>query len=432
MADHRHSRATGCGEYHALSRRQFLRQASVAAAAASAPAWLPRVTYAQSENSARDVMVCVFLRGGMDGLSSVVPFGEPDYYTARPTIRIMPPDSSDANRAINLNGFFGFPPAMGALLPAYLAGRLLIVHATGSIDSSRSHFDAQHYMEVGMPGQSALVTGWLGRHLATRSPARPTASLRALSFTFGLTETLAGGPLTMPIPDPANFGLTGISSSRTARLEWLGTAFAGESDPLRTSALNTQRTIAALAGLGINTYLPSGNAVYANNSFARALRSTAALIRADIGVEVVQIDLGGWDTHSAQAPATGSMAATMRTLADGLAAFHADMDGSSRIDRVTAVVMSEFGRNVRENGSAGTDHGRGNCMFVLGGAVNGGQVLARWPGLARLTDNQDLTVTIDHRDILSEIVAKRLGNAALDVVFPGHAPVAYNAIRFGY
>lgn len=432
MAHHPTTDDLACPEYRALSRRAFLRQTSAAAAALSVPAWLPKVSYAQSYASARDVIVCVFLRGGMDGLSVVVPYGETEYYRVRPTIAVPQPDSTSANRALDLNGFFGFPPAMAALLPAYRAGHLLAIQATGSIDPSRSHFDAQHYMEIGVPGQSALVTGWLGRHLATRAPEKPAAPLRALSFSFGLTETLGGAPLALPIPDPANFGLSGNSASRTQRLSWLATAFDREVDPLRSSALNTQRTISLLSTLGINSYAPAGNAVYPNTSFARALRSTAALIRADIGVEAVQIDLSGWDTHSAQGPLTGSMATTMRTLAEGLAAFHADMDGASQLNRITVVVISEFGRNVRENGSQGTDHGRGNCMFVLGGAVAGGQVLTNWPGLQRLQDNQDLIVTIDHRDILAEIVSKRLGNQALDVVFPDLQPVFRGAIRYAY
>jgi uncharacterized protein (DUF1501 family) len=432
MASHSHPDSLACGEYRSLSRRAFIRRGAAAAAVMSVPGWLPRVSYAQTFASSRDVIVCVFLRGGMDGLSVVVPYGEAEYYRMRPTIAVPRPDSTSTNRALDLNGFFGFPPAMAALLPAYRAGHLLAVQATGSIDPSRSHFDAQHYMEVGVPGQSALVTGWLGRHLATRSPEKPNAPLRALSFTFGLTETLGGAPLALPIPDPANFGLTGTSASRSQRESWLGTAYERETDPLRSSALNTQRTISTLAALNINAYQPSGGTVYPNTTFARALRSTAALVRADVGVEAVQIDLGGWDTHASQAPLTGSMATTMRTLAEGLAAFHADLEGASQLGRVTVVAMSEFGRNVRENGSQGTDHGRGNCMFVMGGAVAGGRVMARWPGLLQLQDNQDLMVTLDHRDILAEIVSKRLGNQALGVVFPGHTPNMPGAINFAY
>ena len=423
-----------CQEYNALTRRSFVGRSAAAAIALTSPAWLPRVTYAQTDDSARDVIVCIFLRGGMDGLSVVVPFGDPAYYTLRPTIAVPRPDSSAAIRATNLDGFFGLPPGMTPLLPAYTAGNVLFVQATGSIDPTRSHFDAQHYMEIGAPGSSSLVSGWLGRHLATRPPMKASASLRALAFTYGMTETLAGGPLTLPIPDPATFALAGTSSTRTQRLAWLRRSYGLESDPLRTAAANTERTITTLSALNISGYVPAGGAVYPTASFGRALRSTAALIRADIGVEAVQIDLGGWDTHNAQNPLNGSMNSTMRGLADALAAFHADMDGANLMHRVTVVAMSEFGRTARENGSQGTDHGHGNCMIVMGGNVNGGQVMTQWPGLAtpNLYQGQDLSVTIDHRDILAEIVARRLGNTELSTVFPNFSPTAREAVRVGH
>jgi uncharacterized protein (DUF1501 family) len=300
----------------------------------------------------------------------------------------------------------------------------LIVHATGSTDPSRSHFDAQFFMEVGKPGDKNVVTGWLGRHLATKPPAKADAALRAIGFAFGLPQTLVGGPSTLPIPDPANFGLSGTSSTRTQRLAWLGTAYQTESDPLKTAALNTQRTINTLSALNINAYAPAGGAVYPANSFGNAMKATAALIRADIGIEAAQIDIGGWDTHSAQGPITGGMAQTMTQLAQGLGAFHADMNGANRMGRITVVVMSEFGRVAKENGSQGTDHGHGNVMFVMGGAVRGGRVLTNWPGLnaGQLYQNQDLAVTIDYRDILAEIVLNRLGNTNLDLVFPSFTP----------
>ena len=419
-----------CAEYNQLSRRDFLARSTAAAVVATTPAWLPEVTYAQTEDTTRDIIVSIFLRGGADGLSLVVPYAEDVYYQLRPTIAVPRPDSTNANRAVDLNGFFGLPPAMASLLPAYRAGQLLIIHATGSTDPSRSHFDAQAFMEIGVPNQQAYATGWLGRHLASKPPMKPNAALRALAFNYGLPLMLAGGPDALPIPDPGNFGIAGTSSTRTARLNWLANAFQGQPDPLRQSAMNTQRTITQLSAIGISTYVPAGGAVYPTSSFGNALRSTAALIRADVGVEAVQIDLGGWDTHSAQGTLTGGMANSMRTLADALAAFHADMVGASRIGRLTVVAMSEFGRNVRENGSQGTDHGHGNVMFVMGGSTVGGQVMTQWPGLAvaQQYQQQDLQVTIDYRDILAEIVSRRLGNQQLDVVFPGFAPTFRGAV----
>jgi len=411
-----------CDEYRQLSRREFMARGTATAVALSVPAWLPRVTYAQSASS-RDVLISIFLRGGADGLSLVPPFAEPSYYTLRPTLAIPPP-GSPANAALNLDNFFGFPPAMAALLPAFQAGQLLVVHACGSTDPTRSHFDAQFFMEIGKPGDLNVVTGWLGRHLASLPPMRVDAALRGIGFNYGLPQTLVGAPDTLPIPDPANFGLSGSSSTRAQRLAWLGTAYQTERDPLRTAALNTQRTITALSALNINGYVPAGGAVYPGGSFGAALRSTAALIRADMGIEAVQIDLGGWDTHSAQGPINGGMAVTMQQFAQAIGAFHADMVGANRITNVTLVATSEFGRVARENASQGTDHGHGNAMFVLGGAVRGGRVLTAWPGLAagQLYQNQDLQVTIDYRDILAETVLRRLGNTNLDLVFPGYTP----------
>jgi uncharacterized protein (DUF1501 family) len=417
-----------CDEYRQLSRREFVSRTTATAVALSVPAWLPRVTYAQTEAD-RDILVSIFLRGGADGLTLVPPFGEPSYYTLRPTIAIPRPDSGSATPALNLDGFFGLPTAMAALLPAYQSGQLLIVHATGSTDPSRSHFDAQFFMEIGKPGDLNVVTGWLGRHLASRPPMRVDAALRGIGFAFGLPQTLVGAPDTLPIPDPANFGLSGTSSTRAQRLAWLGTAYASERDPLRTAALNTQRTINTLSALNIGGYVPAGGAVYPGGSFGAALRSTGALIRADMGVEAVQIDIGGWDTHSAQGPLNGGMAVTMGQLAQGLAAFHADMNASNRMGRITVIAVSEFGRVARENASQGTDHGHGNVMFVMGGAVRGGRVLRIWPGLAagQLYQNQDLQVTIDYRDILAEVVLRRLGNTNLDLVFPGFTPTMRGA-----
>ena len=420
-----------CHEYRQLSRRSFMARTTASAIALATPAWLPRVTFAQSDSSSRDVIVSIFLRGGADGLTLVAPFGDPAYYSLRPTIAIPRPDSSNANRGVDLDGFFCLPNAMASLLPAYQAGHLLVVHATGSTDPTRSHFDAQNYMEVGVPGANDLATGWLGRHLASRPPMKADAALRAVGFSFGMPLTLAGAPATLPIPDPSNFGLSGSSTTRTARLNWLANTYASEPDPLKSAALNTQRTIATLTGLNIAGYVPAGAAVYPTGTFAAALRSTAALIRADIGVEAVQIDISGWDTHSAQGPLTGGMATNMRTFATSLAAFHQDLEGAGRLNQVTLAAISEFGRVARENGSQGTDHGHGNCMFVMGGNTNGGRVMSNWPGLSagQLYENQDLAITIDYRDILAEIVSQRLDNTALDYVFPGYTPSFRGAVR---
>lgn len=419
---------SGCSEYNRLSRRGFLSGAAGAAATSFLPIfpeWLPRVVLAEAADSSRDVIVSIFLRGGADGLSLCVPFSDPEYYAGRPSIAIPRPDSSAQNRGVALDDDFAFPRAMSPLMPAYEAGDLLVVHATGSIDPSRSHFDAQRFIEVGKPRDPRLATGWLGRHLAAVAPMRTNATLRGLGISSGLAKTLVGAPRTLPIPDPANFAIQGAAATRSQRATWLRGDYAGSAEPVRSAAVDALNTIDLLRLIDFNGYRPALGAIYPNTSFGRALRSTAALIKADLGLEAVQIDVGGWDTHTNQDPLAGAMFNLMQTLSGSLAAFHADVVASGFPQGVTVVVLSEFGRNVRQNGSFGTDHGRGNCMFVMGRSIAGGRVLVNgWPGLARenLEAGQDLKVTLDHRDILAEVVRNRLGNPNLGAVFPDYVP----------
>jgi uncharacterized protein (DUF1501 family) len=254
---------------------------------------------------------------------------------------------------------------------------------------------------------------------------RSNAPLRALGLSQGLQRSLVGAPKTLPIPNPAGFGLGGSATSRVERSDWLRSDYATVDTSIGAPALDALNTLTLLNSINFTGYAPSGGAVYPNSGFGRGMRSAAALIKADIGIEAIQIDAGGWDTHSAQAPLTGSMSRTMTDLAQSLAAFHADAMTGGVAYRITVVVLSEFGRNVRENGSQGTDHGRGSCMFVMGPGIAGGRVLTNnWVPLARenLEAGQDLRVTIDHRDILSEIVSRRLGNTNLGVIFPGYVP----------
>ena len=419
---------TGCSEYKALSRRQFMQRTSVAAlTAALGPAWLPRVAYAQDATTDRDIIVSIYLRGGCDGLSLCVPHGEDAYYTARPTINVPRPDSGDPNAALDLDGFFGFPPAFQPLLEAFDAGNLLVVHATGSMDETRSHFDAQHFMEVGKPRDPSLITGWLGRHVMTAPPLRDDAFLRALGISNALQRTLVGAPLALATPRPDDFALFGAAEAHPLRLMSLDEMYMATDEPIRTSATNTQRTLELLDAIDFDNYTPYGGAVYPQNDFGRSIRSAAALIKADAGVEALAVDIGGWDTHENQGTLFGGLSQIMSGLGGALGAFHTDVIGEGN-HNVTVVVMSEFGRNVRQNASNGTDHGHGNMMLAMGTHINGGQVLADWPGLEpeQLYEGQDLDVTIDYRDILAEIVQNRLGNMALDQVFPEFTPTFRN------
>jgi uncharacterized protein (DUF1501 family) len=429
MADG-HDDHHGCAEYAALTRRDLLFAAGGLGFSALLPAWLPQVVLAQSANSTRDIIVSVFLSGGTDGLSMVAPFGDPDYYTGRPNIASPRPDAAGTGpRLTALDNFFGFSPGMAPLYPAYQAGDLLVAHATGSVNTSRSHFDAQRYMEAGKPADARLVGGWLGRHLATSPPLRSDAPLRALGLTSGLPRTLAGGPKALPIPNPANFTVGGSGTTAPQRTQWLADNYRDALDPLAANALDATNTVALLQRVNFTGYAPANGAQYPTSSFGNALRSAAALIKADVGVEAIHAFNGGWDTHVNQGNLEtldgGGMHTRMLDLSRALAAFYADVIQGNSPHSVTVVVVSEFGRNARENGNRGTDHGRGNVAYFMGRKIAGGRVLTNgWPGLARenLEAGQDLRVTLDHRDLLAEIVQVRLGNPNLGAIFPDFTP----------
>lgn len=422
-----------CNEYEQLSRRQFLGwTAAATAAAAAAPAWLPRVTFASSFVSGRDVIVSIYLRGGADGLTLVPPYGDPQYAVLRPTLAIAPPGG--ANGAVDLNGYFGLAPAMSPLLTPYVNGHLLVVQATGLTDGTRSHFDAQRFMELGKAQDPTISTGWLGRHIATAPPFDSNAAARAIGIAYQLQTSLAGAPKSVPVPDLASYTISGSSTTRTARLTALSDMHNLVPEPLKAAANNTRATITALANVNAGAYTPIAGVTYPNTSFGKALKQTAALIKADIGVEAVAIDRGNWDTHSNQGNlGTGTMAQNMTDLAGSLRAFYDDViiGGTANGFPVTVVVMSEFGRRPQENASQGCDHGHGNAMFAMGKKIVGGQVLTQWPTLSNLYQNLDLQVTIDHRDILAEIVSKRLGNPNLAAVFPSFTPTMRNIALVG-
>jgi len=420
-----------CTEYKNISRRGFLGGASTATiAAAIGYSWLPRMAFAQDTQAVRDIVISVYLRGGADGCTLVVPHGDAGYYAARPTIAIPKPNSGQNGRATDLNGFFGFPQAMLPLLPAYQNNHLAIVHAVGSSNWSRSHFDAQKFMEESDRNSLNGQSGWLGRHLGTVSEKNPGSPMRGVSLTYGLVRTMSGGPKTLPIPNPDDFGYEGYFPDRNEMSSWIANQYNRVQDMTKQAVRDTRNVIATLDSIDFANYLPKGGAVYENNYFAQGLKATAAMIKANIGLEAVHLDLDGWDTHADQAPIGGYMDGLMQTLSKALAAFYKDMVGSNRMD-FTMVVLSEFGRNVVENGSRGTDHGAGNAMFVMGGKVNGGQVYGSWPGCAtnKLLDGYDLKMTTDYRDILAEVVKKRLGNNNVAAVFPDFTPTYRNVVQ---
>lgn len=408
-----------------LSRRQFLGRGTLATAATlTMPAWMPKVAMGQVASN-QDIIVAIFLNGGADGLSLCVPHGDDNYYVHRQSEAIPRPDSTSVNKCIDLDGFFGLSPAFQPLMESFQDDKLLFVHATGAAKSgwTRSHFDAARWHQLGKPNDIAVGSGWLARHLSTSPSMFPNAPLRAISMTYGLMDLLWNGPSTLPIPDPEYFGYEGWFPHRADMMASLKAAYEETSDPLKSVAKNTQTTVDLLQAIDFEHYTPAGGAVYPEDSgIARSLRATAAMIRADMGVEAITIDLGGWDTHENQGAVDGFLREHMGELAAALGAFYTDLMAANKRNFVV-VAMSEFGRKVMQNGT-GCDHGTGNAMMLLGGNVLGGRVLRQWPGLdeSQLLDGQDLKVTIDYRDILAEVVKKRLKNNNVAQVFPNYTP----------
>ena len=308
---------------------------------------------------------------------------------------------------------------MGALREVYGSGHLAVVHAAGSPDPSRSHFAAMEGMERGTPGRST-PTGWLARHLES-APWTNSSPFRALGLGTTVQSALRGPVPTLALQSIADFHLTGRDDQLSALQRTLAQLYrTGTEEPLRGAAGETFRTVDALGTLAAEAYTPAAGAAYPESTFGGALKQVAQLVKAEVGLEVACVDAGGWDTHEEQGGADGWLSDMIADFGAGLAAFYADMQ--AYLDRVTVVTMSEFGRRVAENASRGTDHGHGNAMFVMGGGVRGG-VHTRWPGLhAEGLDDGDLAVTTDYRDVLAEILSKRLGNRALDRVLLDYTP----------
>jgi len=384
------------------------------------PTWMPRFAFAPHNTAPRgDTLVVVFLRGAADVLNMVVPHGEEAYYQLRPTLGIPHPDDSKAKkeeRALDLDGFFGFHPSMRALLDAWTAQQLALIHACGAPDESHSHFKAMELMERGVDDERGPASGWIGRHLATLNTGN-SSPLRAVGMGTRPQRSLSGSVPVSALRSIADFHLGGDPHALQQMRAALNTVY--EDDVLGQETLSIMDTLQTLDPL---TYFPSRSAKYPDSEFGLALKQTAMLIKAEVGLEVSAIDVGGWDTHFAQGASTGQMSDLMKDLADGLAAFHADM--FNHLHQLTALTMSEFGRRASENGSLGTDHGHGSMMMVLGGNVNGGKVHGEWPGMreGQLIEPGDLAVTTDYRDVLAEVLVRRLNNRATNEIFPNYEP----------
>ncbi len=413
------------------TRRDFLKGMSafgaVGVSKALFPAWMPRLAFRQPDQAPGDVLVAVFLRGGIDGLSAVVPYGDgANYYDARPSLAVPEP-GSDSSAALDLNGYFGFHQSFAPLIDIYKSGALAVVHATGSTDPSRSHFDAMQFMEYGTPGDKTTGTGWVGRHLQSAS-WQNNSPFRAVGMGAMVPASLRGPVSPLSLRSIADFHLKGREGELRRAEQILAQLYTVEAPQgmLDRQAKLVFDTVDMLQQLNANNYQPANSANYPADEygFGMGLQQIAQLIKAGVGLEVACIDLGGWDTHESQGTHGGYFSNLLSTFGRGLNAFYTDLQDS--MSNITVVTMSEFGRRVAENASNGTDHGHGNFMLLMGGGVKGGQVYANWPTLApdKLNDG-DLAITTDYRDVLAEVISQRLKNPAIDQVFPNfqHTPI---------
>jgi uncharacterized protein (DUF1501 family) len=407
-----------------VSRRVFLKNGAFAMVSLGfAPSFLARTAFAAGRGRQ---LIAIFQRGAVDGLNVVVPFADPEYYRARPSIAIAQPGSTRVGSgaanparqdegAIDLDGFFGLNPRLRMLEPFWKRREMAIVHACGSHDPTRSHFDAQDFMESGTPGVKSTGDGWLNRYLQARQTEQ-ASSFRAVSLTQQLPRVLQGRASAVAMSDLAQFGVRG---------DRMGTSFEEQYTAAADLVLNgagrdTFNAIRTLKTADPARYQPEHGAEYPRTPFGQALKQIAQLTKAGVGLEVAFADLGGWDTHVNQGGAQGQLATRLNDFGGSIAALLTDL--SDRLGDVVVLTMSEFGRAVNENGNRGTDHGHGNAMMVFGGGVRGGKVYGRWPGLARdqRYDGRDLAVTTDFRDVFGEVVVRHLGLTNTAPVFPGY------------
>jgi len=406
-----------------MNRRFFIKSGSIALASfgvmTTAPSFLKRALAESLEkNGKRRTLIAIFQRGAVDGLNVVVPFGESAYYDMRPNIAIPKPNGG-AEAAINLDGYFGLHPALSSFKPLWDSKRLAIVHASGSPDNTRSHFDAQDYMESGTPGVKSTRDGWLNRYLQAKADESKSL-FRAVSMTQQMPRAMQGKAPTLAISNLADFRIRAGQTSDSVQGGFESLYDEAVNDGLHGTGKETFEAINYLKQVNPAQYKAENGAMYPNTPFGNALRQTAQLIKAGVGLEVAFADIGGWDTHVNEGNQQGQLGNLLRQFSSAITAFYTDL--GQRMDDVVILTMSEFGRTARENGNRGTDHGHANAMFVVGNSVRGGRVYGQWPGLKsdQLYEGRDLALTTDFRDVFGEIAQKHLGASNLKAVFPGY------------
>ncbi|HMH15052.1 MAG TPA: DUF1501 domain-containing protein [Edaphobacter sp.] len=400
-----------------ITRRGFMKDGALALVGTSTiPSFLTRSVMAEMTTAAanKKKLVVLFQRGAADGLNIVVPYREKNYYSMRPSIAIQ------QNEVLDLDGFFGLHPAMAAFKPLYDQGHLAIIHAAGSPDMTRSHFDAQDYMESGTPGVKVTQDGWLNRALQAEMLAGKPSAFRAVALGTEVPRTLQGKLPAIAVNNLADFSVAGRGPQTSPISNAFQAMYDESSDAvLHGTGQETFEAVKMLKAADPSKYQPAAGVEYPKSQFANSLKQVAQLLKANLGVEAAFSDIGGWDTHQNQGNANGQLANRLKEFSEAISAFWKDM--GQEAENVTLVTMSEFGRTARQNGTGGTDHGHANVMFVLGGQVKGGKVYGRWPGLSneQLNEGRDLAVTTDFRRVLGEAAYKTLGSKNLELVFPG-------------
>ena len=408
-----------------MERRVFVKSGALALVTMGlSPSFLRRTAFGMELANVPKgkVLICLFQRGAADALNIVVPHGERAYYAMRPSINIPQPSRANPGGAIDLDGFFGLHPALAPLKPLYDRGLLAPIHAVGSPSTTRSHFDAQDYMETGTPDVKGTSDGWLNRYLAVKGTCDECnlgkTPFRAVSLTPQTPRILEGPSPTVAMNSLDEFSVRATGSS-AERLEALYRT--GSADLVHGTGTEMFDAVKMLRSANPQKYLPQNGADYPRSQFGLRLLQIAQLIKANVGLEIAFADVGGWDTHVNQGSSTGQLAQRLNDFSQSIAALVTDL--GDRMDDVVIMTMSEFGRMARENGNRGTDHGHAGALFVIGGHVKGGKVHGKWPGLEQeqLYEGRDLALTTDFRSVFAEVVSHHLGARALDRVFPGFA-----------
>jgi uncharacterized protein (DUF1501 family) len=428
-----------------ITRRVFLKQGALSfvclgAGAFVGPAFLRQAARAAELGSSageNKILICIFQRGAVDGLSMVVPYADPFYYQSRQEISLAPPmQAGGVNNVMDLDGYFGLNPALSALLPIYKAGHLAPIQACGSPNDSRSHFDSQDLMEAGVDFDKSVQEGWLNR-LAPFCPedAAKASPFQAVSMTPVIPRSLQGPQETMAIHDLDTFGMRNdiYVPMHGGKAEGFESMYSQAIDTvLHGEARESFDAIGMLKAIRSKPYVPSNGAVYPSDPFGKNLKQIAQLIKGNVGMQIAFAEIQGWDTHANQGNAQGQLSRRLKVFGDSLAALYHDL--GDRMRDVVVVTMSEFGRTVRQNGNLGTDHGHGTCFFTMGGSIKGGKVYGQWPSLApdKLFQSRDLAVTTDFREVFGEICGRHFGVPmdGMATLFPGYQVDANRFCKF--